>query len=125
MSTVIQKATAKQPAPIAAGEVVYYDVLDLISQADIRCVNHKDDIMLMVRNRAEKCAEEYGQPLYSEDGRDTQAECVQEALDILSYLTKGYLQTNNPKFLIFFNLQLMILNELMDESLFEVKHASV
>lgn len=120
MSTIIQKATAKLPAPTPTGEVVYYDVLDLISQADIRCVQHKDDIMLMVRNRSENCAKEYGQPLYSHDGRDTQAEIVQEIIDCLNYLTKAYLQTGNAKFLLYFNLELVILNELMDETIFEI-----
>lgn len=118
MTNLIEKATASQPRPELAGDVVFYDVMETIRETDSRTLIHKDDLLLMVRNRAEHCAKAYGQFLHSDDGRCTQTECLQEGLDLLSYLMKGYMQTGNKMHMKLFGLALAMVDVMCDDALF-------
>lgn len=75
---------APQPAPKAKGQVVYYSLLTKRQ--------FKPEIKELLRRRFLQGMEKYGQPLMSDDGRDNDADLIQELIDAVFYCQKAILQ---------------------------------
>lgn len=87
------KKSVPEPAPMPKGEIVPDKLISIIEKMDRFCVNpevSKELLKLieLVKERSAFGIEKYGQPLYSEDGRNGFEDARQELGDLLQYACK-------------------------------------
>lgn len=80
---------APQPAPVMRGEPVSPKLMRWISLADQLSEKERAEAIKLISERCKKGLAEYGQPLMSEDGRDTIRDAREEAADLLQYIYKA------------------------------------
>lgn len=76
-----------QPEPKNQGEPVYPHLCK-----DLADAQSSDTLKHIVQERYYQGIEKYGQPLMSQDGRDTFKDAIQECIDLLYYVEKGIMQ---------------------------------
>ena len=103
-----------QPSPKQEGEIVYHHIKDFLELND-----YNKTLQSLCHSRYLQGIKKYGQPLMSDDGRDTLADVLQEMLDLLVYLMKGILQGKDWKLTL-----LNMANEIEDFVEFAVKSGS-
>lgn len=94
------KKSVPEPAPMPKGEIVPDKLISIIEKMDRFCVNpevSKELLKLieLVKERSAFGIEKYGQPLYSEDGRNGFEDARQELGDLLQYACK--IKMSNPE----------------------------
>jgi hypothetical protein len=76
-----------QPKPQKKGLIVYNHL-----RTDLTDCQFSYELIKLVEQRYYFGIEKHGQPLMTDDGRDTVSDAVQEAIDVLYYIEKGILQ---------------------------------
>lgn len=76
-----------QPKPQRKGVIVYGHL-----RADLVDCQFSYELIELVEQRYYQGLVKYGQPLMSDDGRDTLSDAIQESIDLLYYIEKGILQ---------------------------------
>lgn len=77
-----------QPKPQAKGYPVYPVLLDYVQTK----YGKDSELASLVTDRYWQGMERYGQPLMTDDGRDTESDLAQELMDALYYTQKGIMQ---------------------------------
>lgn len=90
--TIVELATQPQPDPLPVGQPVQPDLIEYLHKAGHPVV------AAVIRARTQIGIERYGQYLYHQDGRNTDAEEIQELSDALIYAHKGVMANSDNGF---------------------------
>lgn len=77
----------EQPDPVNKGEPVTEKLIQWLLD-----INADEEVINLIKERYEFGLNKYGQPLMSEDGRDTVQDAKEEVGDLLQYLFKAKMQ---------------------------------
>ena len=105
-----------EPPPERSGVAVTPSLIEWIGSNKIMTPKIKELGIQLITNRYEFGMEKYGQPLMTEDGRDTEEDALQELGDLIQYLFKAKLcgdKVEKVKDLI--PLLLVLLQSMRDE----------
>lgn len=97
------KKSIPEPPPIPKGEIVPDKLIKIISQMSEYSENTEvrrklEELSQLIQERNNFGIEKYGQPLYSEDGRNSIEDARQELGDLLQYACKIKMQKEkNPE----------------------------
>lgn len=102
----INKISKPLPDPIQKGVNVSESLLNFLKNNKL---NEAELISNIIKQRVEYGIKKYGQPLMSDDGRETQIDAVQELGDFLQYFWKMHI---NGEDTILIKKILSIINEI-------------
>lgn len=80
--------TKPEPDPVARGVIIPDRLVDYINASQMLSLSAKQPLTKLVQERDAFGRAKYGQPLYSEDGRNGVEDARQELGDLMQYLFK-------------------------------------